>query len=549
MEAPKAAEQPVAPPAAPKKEPKAAPSGPAAQAAEPPPPPPPKPPKLTKEEKAAEKAVAKQARKEERRAERKNRPPEENAEPRRRRRKIDMTHSVWAPRQTWADSKDYYDTKEVELTRCANDWDRVMQLGVDRLICKKTDTEEEATKKCAAVAAVIAKNRQAVHLLFAYYCCRGTEVNFLYLNEWSAFVDEFGIADNKSKFCKKSDMDRLFIAVDTKAFLVREEMLKAEANESPLVKKAREAAAAKAAAAEAEGRGSPDSTGRDSPPGALKKQQTSSNVSVLFSHDDLKKKCLHRVEFIVALLNVAANRYVQTKQLASIAEAMSALIEDLKPRLDPKLYFRPDDFRKYHCYTPETDMTLKGLEASLRHIFTALDAKGRELLTLDEFKGFCRGADLLAPDCTERDATLAFSWSRMCVADETTERGHFKEICLPFEGFMEALCRIAVLKMMPTEEDFASSGQKDAGAFLSEMYNTNEEAYKDMLRERAPGWGAEPTQPMQDCITRLFEVITYAIDLKTGGTGASSKDLNFAAHNMIALKAKQWAKNHCWVLK
>lgn len=48
----------------------------------------------------------------------------------------------------------------------------------------------------------------------------------------------------------------------------------------------------------------------------------------------------------MALLNVAANRYVQTKQLASIAEAMSALIEDLKPRLDPKLYFRPDDFRK-----------------------------------------------------------------------------------------------------------------------------------------------------------------------------------------------------------
>jgi len=322
---------------------------------------------------------------------------------------------------------------------------------------------------------------------------------------------------------------------------VREEMIKKEKEANPLGKKQLDAAAAPPPRA-----GSPDTTGRDSPPSPMKRQMTSSLVSTLFTHDDLKKKCLHRVEFMVALINIAVNRYVLTKQLTSVAEALSTLLEqDIKPQLDPKLFFRPDDFRKRHCYTQDVDASLKGFEPSLRTVFGALDVKGRDLISLDDWRGFCRGAELFAPDCTERDIMLCFSWSRMCVADETTERGHFKETCLPFEGFLEALCRMSVLKMTPTPEEIAEAGCKDAGAFLAEKRVSDEESYKRMLAERAPGWGAEPAQPVALCVTRLMEMIVHIVDLKTGGTGVASQDLNLAAHNMMLQKAKGFVKNHC----
>ena len=51
----------------------------------------------------------------------------------------------------------------------------------------------------AAVGQVFSKERTTLFLLFAYYCCRGTEVNFLYLNEWTQFVEDLGISSNKSK--------------------------------------------------------------------------------------------------------------------------------------------------------------------------------------------------------------------------------------------------------------------------------------------------------------------------------------------------------------
>ena len=517
-----------------------------------------KPKKLAKEEKAAEKEAAKQQRREVRRAAGGGGGGGGDDPPEKRRRKFDTAKSVWAPRAAWADSKDYFDTKEVEVTRCANDWERIMMFGTEKIIGSRNDSPDELEAKCAACEKVVSKHRTTINLIFNYYCCRGTEVNFLYLNEWSAFVDELGIADNKSKFCKKSDMDRLFIAVDTKTEMVQKEMMKAEKERNPLGKRAspvQKGAEVGLVPGEADAGAGNRPSGR---PGLARQTTMSSEAilkqmdklvsSTLFEHDDLKKKCLHRVEFILALLNIAVNRYVLTKQMESVAEALKALLEqDLQPKLElqPRIFRRPDVFRKAHCYHPDADLALKSFEADLRLLFGAMDFKGRSLIEVSDWRGFCRGSDLFAPDCSERDVMLAFSWSRMAVADEQTERGHFKELCLPFEGFMEALCRLAALKMLPTEQEMKDAGHTDAGSFFFNMRKTDEEGYKRLLLERAPGWGAEPEQPMNVCITRLFEIIVFAIDMKTGGTGLASQDLNMAAHNMMLQKARPFIKNQC----
>ena len=54
-------------------------------------------------------------------------------------------------------------------------------------------------------------------------------------------------------------------------------------------------------------------------------------------------------------------------------------------------------FRKRHCYTDDVDAVLRSLEPSLRNLFNALDRKGREMIMLDDWKGFTRGTEVLAP--------------------------------------------------------------------------------------------------------------------------------------------------------
>ena len=45
----------------------------------------------------------------------------------------------------------------------------------------------------------------------------------------------------------------------------------------------------------------------------------------------------------------------------------------------------------------------------------------------------------------------------MLVIDGWTDRGHAKESCLPFEGFLEALCRVSALMALPTDAEVNES--------------------------------------------------------------------------------------------
>ena len=56
-------------------------------------------------------------------------------------------------------------------------------------------------------------------------------------------------------------------------------------------------------------------------------------------------------------------------------------------------------------------------------------------------------------DLSERDALRCFSWSRMAVEDYQSHKGHHKNTVLPFEGFLEALCRVAAQKALATDEE------------------------------------------------------------------------------------------------
>jgi hypothetical protein len=58
-----------------------------------------------------------------------------------------------------------------------------------------------------------------------------------------------------------------------------------------------------------------------------------------------------------------------------------------------------------------------------------------------------RALGLIDADFSEANATLCFAWSRTAVVDDATPKGHLRETHLTREGFFEALCRVAVLKV------------------------------------------------------------------------------------------------------
>ena len=170
---------------------------------------------------------------------------------------------------------------------------------------------------------------------------------------------------------------------------------------------------------------------------------------------------------------------------------------------------------------------LEAYEPSLRCIFAGVaraggaseGSKGGASLriSIDEWKAFVRGLDLIGTDLTERDANLCFSWSRMCVVDIYSDKGRVREHQLPFEGFLEALVRLSVLKALPTADEIAAAGCDDAEEYLEKIKANDEEAYQQLLRERATAWGDEPTNETFECINQLCSIIVRRMEMDSEG--------------------------------
>jgi len=92
---------------------------------------------------------------------------------------------------------------------------------------------------------------------------------------------------------------------------------------------------------------------------------------------------------------------------------------------------------------------------------------------------------LLDADLSEREAALCFAWSRMGVVETPSP----KESLMPFEGFLEALCHLSLLKALPTDEQLAASKHLDASTHLAELLKADKAAFKQMLASGGTEWG------------------------------------------------------------
>ena len=145
----------------------------------------------------------------------------------------------------------------------------------------------------------------------------------------------------------------------------------------------------------------------------------------------------------------------------------------------------PNTFRREHAYTRDVSLVFEGHAHSLRVLFAALASLDRpgHLLSL---RGWRR---LVTPlHVGERCTALCFAWSIMAVHDGQTALGQEKETHLPFEGFLEALCRLVTLVALPTPDEAVHLAKGDVGVAYHRMRRAQPEVYWRMVTERTKPW-------------------------------------------------------------
>ena len=391
------------------------------------------------------------------------------------------------------------------------------------------------------VHAAIWAHRNIYFRLFDYYASLGGDtIGSISVNEWTAFVDECHLANNKSKFCKRADLDRLFVAVD----------------------------------------------GVSS--GGKKRDKALARAEFL--------QCLVRL----AVLKYVQPKLMA--DVSEAFERL--LCEDIEPRLEAVTLQHPNEFRETYCYKREVDQTLKRHEPTLRALFGAISRVGRTaslrslgpLLTLGDWKQvwaqalavhraamsqFCsspllssdRCSSLTLPppsppslptpsqlmkclgiidaDLTERECNLCFVASRMAVIDGETDRGKMKEAMVPFEGFCECLVRISVLKALPIAEELLQAASvmstpcDDAGQFFHHMRANEPDKLKLFIEGNATAWGRSPRQPVQDCLHGLLCLMIRSIETmvssEKGGKGFAD-DLRITGEEMLSWTEQYWQR-------
>jgi hypothetical protein len=146
---------------------------------------------------------------------------------------------------------------------------------------------------------------------------------------------------------------------------------------------------------------------------------------------------------VQVLVHTAIARYGHTDDGTpppSAADCLCHLFEHDFHKLMGFARHEADAFRTQYCYVEETDLTLKRHAPLLRALFHEYAVgegqigdklKATTLLGFDEWTNMVRDTALVDMQFTQLHAQLAFSWSRMRVVDETSERSRAKQVRQP----------------------------------------------------------------------------------------------------------------------
>ena len=212
-----------------------------------------------------------------------------------------------------------------------------------------------------------------------------------------------------------------------------------------------------------------------------------------------------------------------------------------------------DLFRRCFAYTAEVSELFQRHQTSLRRVYET--AKGRaKLLSLPELLKLFRALDLFDDDLSERQAALCFAWSRMCVIDTHSAKGRIKELNLPFEGFLEFLAHVSLLKGLPTDSDLyearlqGETSASDAGSYILYLKSFDRPKYRELLFRSCCEWGQGPYRlgfgpGLHRRVEHLLHLLLRTLEVDCGkrlAAGALPGKVDLTVDELSWWKRKRW---------
>ena len=372
-----------------------------------------------------------------------------------------IDRSIFAPRKAESDAKAYLDNKLVKTKRLATDWARACSKAKFKKAVMSADadsqTEDDLKEELEEVRQAFERNYDALFCAFTYFCITGNDVGedaySMGLNQWTAFLTDCEIPDNDSKTCRSSDLDTAFIVTNF------EEDKGSEINRE---------------------------------------------------NDD---RALMGFEFLEIIVRVAVAKYIKSKQVTDVSEAVEKLcVECIQPNLCPEAVLVPNHFRERRLYFEEIAEIFEHHEPFLRAVYGFYSyLHGHKQMQMEGWIDMCEHAKLLGPKTgvSKREAKLIYAWSQMQVSDEIKKRN--KLISMTFVDFIEAIGRISEIISPPTKERldeyFHATNPANTITPVWEYFAEVPEEEAEETRRESAEFTKPSTRPLRVKIEGVLEMI------------------------------------------
>ena len=241
-----------------------------------------------------------------------------------------------------------------------------------------------------------------------------------------------------------------------------------------------------------------------------------------------------RGEFLEFLVRAVVEEKTEPASIPGLVDEFCAdLVAHLAVQADADMIMRPPDaFRREYCYRRETDAMLTHHDETLRNVFAIYAEKGAggaeldgavDLMSAAQWMALMRDVDLVR-EVGVRTLYVIFAQSRMVTIGERGKRGeHGLGILtqLPYEGFLEAMVRLSMLKALPTDKEMKKHHFEYPGEYLGAILargTANLENWVLGAKQRQLAGKFDPVYRRVDLLVLLIvSVMQYGVEMQPGG--------------------------------
>lgn len=252
---------------------------------------------------------------------------------------------------------------------------------------------------------------------------------------------------------------------------------------------------------------------------------------------------LTRAEFLEILVRCAIDDCTRAEDMPAcvdrICEDLLSIVSELKHA--GSILHQGDAFRRMYCYREEVCAVIKHHNTTLKSIFTvyasgatvdgqtAKTGASGGLMGLDEWMDLM--GDLgFVKELTPRKAYLVFAQSRMIVVDETglmvkngaTVKNSRSQLTqLSYEGFLEAIVRVALIKGLPSDKEMRRQGFQYPGELFGAKLDLGLVAFNEWIEycrlKNRRGHGDPIWRRLDMLLLLIVNVMQFGVEKTEGG--------------------------------